>query len=136
MKSKKLWKLPKESTERWLQALRSGEYKQGKKSLFIPKDNSFCCLGVWCDINLTEYKKEWEKDEWLGQGNYPIQDSDLVGCDGLPYILACMNDVGPGTAKKELIEKRFKEIGIQEEVKSEYTFNDIADFIEKYVRYV
>lgn len=39
---------------KWLEALKSGEYKQGKRFLHrITKSNnesSFCCLGVACDL--------------------------------------------------------------------------------------
>lgn len=38
-------KLPIEFKEKWLSALRSGEYKQGKGKLFA-EDNTYCCLGV------------------------------------------------------------------------------------------
>jgi len=33
---------------KWLEALRSGRYEQGKNELCF--DNQFCCLGVLCDI--------------------------------------------------------------------------------------
>lgn len=45
--------------KKWLQALRSGEYEQG--FYFLYKDDSFCCLGVLCDLYLTEHKKKWDK---------------------------------------------------------------------------
>lgn len=35
--------------EKWLQALESGEYKQGKKKLRV--EDRFCCLGVACEIS-------------------------------------------------------------------------------------
>ena len=34
--------------EKWLEALRSGKYKQGTGAL--NKDGRFCCLGVLCDL--------------------------------------------------------------------------------------
>lgn len=34
---------------KWVEALRSGEYKQGRGVLC--KDNKYCCLGVLCKIN-------------------------------------------------------------------------------------
>ena len=42
----------KELKEKWLTALRSGEYAQGNGALRKPGDakDSFCCLGVLCDI--------------------------------------------------------------------------------------
>ncbi len=44
----------------WLTALKSGEYKKGKASLkWIT--NSYCCLGVLCDL----YRKEKVEGEWI-----------------------------------------------------------------------
>jgi len=34
----------------WVAALRSGEYQQGFSALHRPEDNTFCCLGVACEI--------------------------------------------------------------------------------------
>lgn len=34
---------------KWVAALRSGEYRQGKKMLKTP-EGSYCCLGVYCAI--------------------------------------------------------------------------------------
>ena len=39
----------KEVKEKWLEALRSGEYKQGRGAL-RNKDDEYCCLGVLCDV--------------------------------------------------------------------------------------
>jgi hypothetical protein len=39
-------KMPQALKQKWIDALRSGNYKQGRSWLFYPKDNSFCCLGV------------------------------------------------------------------------------------------
>lgn len=46
----------------WLEALRSGRYKQGRGQLFnssklMSLENTYCCLGVLCDIsNLGQFK--------------------------------------------------------------------------------
>lgn len=41
---------------KWLEALRSGEYKQGTKALKYKDDGvvKHCCLGVLCDIAVAE----------------------------------------------------------------------------------
>jgi hypothetical protein len=39
-------KLPKKFKEKWIAALRSGEYKQGDGMLYDSASNSYCCLGV------------------------------------------------------------------------------------------
>ena len=36
--------------EKWIEALRSGKYKQGRDVL-RSSDDRFCCLGVLCDIS-------------------------------------------------------------------------------------
>lgn len=35
---------------KWLEALRSGKYVQGKGNLFNKEDNTYCCLGVLCKV--------------------------------------------------------------------------------------
>ena len=41
----------------WVQALRSGEYQQGKKCLRA--NDAFCCLGVLCDLHRQAEGGEW-----------------------------------------------------------------------------
>jgi len=54
-----------EVKNRWVEALRSGEYEQGADYL-CSTDNKFCCLGVLVDIQadgdwvLPEGETEWE----------------------------------------------------------------------------
>ena len=52
--------MKKEIAERWVSALRSGEYKQGK--LYLKSENGYCCLGVLCDILGVEWKEEIWRD--------------------------------------------------------------------------
>lgn len=44
--------------QKWIDALRSGEYNQG--SYKLRSGNGYCCLGVLCDI----YAKENNSNEW------------------------------------------------------------------------
>lgn len=49
-------KLPTDIKTQWLEALRSGKYKQGTRFLRSPGDE-FCCLGVLCDlVDSTKWK--------------------------------------------------------------------------------
>jgi len=41
--------LDKEIKKAWIEALRSGKYKQGR--MCLKRDNEYCCLGVLCEIN-------------------------------------------------------------------------------------
>lgn len=62
---------------KWLQALRSGDYRQGKYRL-KGEGGSFCCLGVLCDVYSKddEGKGQWE---WKGleDGGWRFVTDDL-----------------------------------------------------------
>jgi hypothetical protein len=45
--------------EKWVKALRSGEYKQGK-GILRAGEASFCCLGVLCDLYGRDTGEEWK----------------------------------------------------------------------------
>lgn len=53
--------MDKELKEKWIKALRSGEYKQGKDCL--RSNDNYCCLGVLCDIIDSN---SWVHDENSG----------------------------------------------------------------------
>lgn len=42
---------------KWIAALRSGDYEQGKGALH--KDGKFCCLGVLCDLAKKDLNMDW-----------------------------------------------------------------------------
>lgn len=48
-----------ENATKWVEVLRSGEYKQARLSLRV--GDRFCCLGVLCDL----YRKETGDGEWV-----------------------------------------------------------------------
>jgi len=56
-----------EYKQEWLAALRGGEYDQGKFKL-KNKDNTFCCLGVLCDLYLKKNNLTWEDYPHLAPG--------------------------------------------------------------------
>lgn len=49
-----------EIKQRWIKALRSGEYQQGKESLY--HCGKFCCLGVLTDLYIKEHDLQWHQD--------------------------------------------------------------------------
>lgn len=106
----------KENMRKWVEALRSGEYKQGKYQL-RRADNTYCCLGVACDLHSKETGTPWSPNdmyvdngialpkvvqEWLG-----IDSADI----GLPNqkSLVLLNDVYKQTFAEiaDVIEKTF-----------------------------
>lgn len=58
----------------WIAALRSGKYKQGRLKLHHSKDNSYCCLGVLCDLFLKQ----------RGIVNMEVADLETENGDSLP----------------------------------------------------
>ncbi len=93
--------MDKELKAKWVAALRSGEYKQGKTFL-RREDNSYCCLGVLLDVAGVDRKK------WDGMCITPFKggvgNEYLDSCDASP--LANMNDEGkPFTEIADYIEE-------------------------------
>lgn len=119
-----------EIKEKWLKALRSGEYKQGRGSL-QKSGNRFCCLGVLCDLYQKEHPTSfWDKDHptsfWDGykfvisEGRIrtalpPQKVLDWAGMVDVFYIdnnslqnLASKNDEGASFKQiADIIEKHF-----------------------------
>ncbi len=100
----------KEIANKWCEALRSGKYKQGKASLHDKITNTFCCLGVLCDLGYAIPAKNGDQYIDLEENIYGDIFSILKTNEGT-YIqgtssLADLNDSGK-------------------------TFNEIADIIEQ-----
>lgn len=70
--------------ERWIAALRGGQYVQGRRML--RKGDTFCCLGVLCDLydklgwETNEEKPRWRSDE-MGFSRH-ISYEDSASCPG------------------------------------------------------
>ena len=69
-----------EMKAKWVEALRSGEYKQGKGAL--RREGMFCCLGVLCDLHSKETRTSWE-----GPSDESKADSYLDEVSLLPKIV-------------------------------------------------
>jgi hypothetical protein len=92
-----------EIMQKWIAALRSGEYQQGVELLAYKHDGgtSYCCLGVLCDV-INYPKKEWFENtaelprlvtEKVGIQECGQFDEDNKQC------LALMNDQGMSFAE-------------------------------------
>lgn len=64
--------------ERWIAALRSGDYPQGREEL--RSSEGYCCLGVLCDLHAKDTGASWSMDddygcyEYNGTSNYITDD--------------------------------------------------------------
>ncbi len=98
---------------KWIEALRSGEYKQCHEQLRTI-DNKFCCLGVLCNLHAQEHpsfaKRQKDPqiyDKSLGFPSARVREWAGLAL-GVSEVLAKKNDSGT-------------------------SFRKLADYIEKYV---
>lgn len=88
----KVMKMNQEIKEKWLAALRSGKYKQGK-TVLRSQDDCYCCLGVLCDI---QDSGQWVPIDHPKDGACYVysQDGELnqfdftIGSEVLPAFVA------------------------------------------------
>ena len=83
--------------DKWLDALKSGEYEQGTGSLMFEDDyygpygSRYCCLGVLLDIE--KCLEENPKERWHSEGMPTAKFLKVVGLDSVyADILANVND--------------------------------------------
>lgn len=103
-------KLPEDFKKKWLEALRSGEYKQGKASLRSfkqdpdSKDFAYCCLGIACIV--AGYKPKEINGVYVDGAKYPRVPSVLYnGSTGtVSYRLGVMNDGEEGVKPKSFAQ--------------------------------
>lgn len=114
----------KEVKKLWIDALTSGEYKQGKEALRNTSDE-YCCLGVLCDI-YAKVKGEdlWKKknesceiymfDKHVGTLPHAVSEwAEVSGggsftCNGVTQSLVTLNDYGtPFKQIAKIIEEKF-----------------------------
>jgi len=104
----------------WLEALRSGEYKQSKDEL--KNDNGYCCLGVLCDLHRKITKKK--NNKW-DKGKYLNADVDLPK-EVMKW--AKLDEINPTI----LINKKDRR-SLAELNDNGKSFKQIANFIEKHL---
>lgn len=100
-----------EIKQRWVAALRSGEYKQGRNFLF--RDGRHCCLGVLCDLYTKETGIAWTAPSGQSLPSEVIKWSEVASWS--PRV-----DVGHGKMGLAQINDS-----------GEYDFPTIADLIER-----
>lgn len=82
---------PKGAIKKWIEALRSGKYKQDKYQLQTSK--GFCCLGVACDLFSPKHKRN--KGILVGFIPDSLAPHWLVNIAKDPHLfLSWKNDVG------------------------------------------
>lgn len=109
---------------KWIAALRSGEYRQGRETM--RQGDRYCCLGVLCDVDGAQWELAVRKDDLFYAPGYGIEQlepdvrDDLGLTDDEHMALLSMNDgnISDDEAARWGVEKR------------PHTFAEIADWIE------
>jgi hypothetical protein len=103
-------KMNPEVKTKWVNALRSSDYEQGRFAL-RDSQNCYCCLGVLCDLYAKEKRKEWVKGTWC----YYYQSKDACP----PISVAKWSDC-----------RSFSKLMRMNDVEGK-SFKEIADYIEE-----
>ena len=67
---------------KWVTALRSGKYEQGRDHL--KAGDAFCCLGVLCDLYAQEHGVEFDSNLYH-EGSEELPASNVVDWAGLAF---------------------------------------------------
>lgn len=104
--------------QRWIAALRSGEYQQVTGKLH--NDRGFCCLGVLCDLYAKEQNVEWHKSHHF----YKIFGVETI----LPYEVVKWSNL-EGKNPTALVDGDSKNLSNLNDIG--YTFEQLAQLIEE-----
>ena len=114
-----------EIKQRWVEALRSGNYEQAHGCLYKPHDEAYCCLGVLTDLAIAEGAVPHNWARYAGMGSLPSDVRDWAGLEHNDPTVS--KEPGDTVVAKGQPGKRFLS-GLNDEGK---TFAQIADLIEQ-----
>ena len=115
--------MKKDIAEKWVAALRSGDYKQGNPG-FLADDKGYCCLGVLCEV-LGEEKTM----------NFKEQMYEFGECKSFGVLSENQRDMAgmvstTGYRKRKTALYQLNDRGETGEHRR-WSFSEIADVIEK-----
>jgi hypothetical protein len=90
--------------KKWLKALRSGKYQQGKNTLKWQsgnRDPEFCCLGVLCEIQGRKWRRLFaHSTHFKGGASVAVKEIREAGIHPeVAQSLAMLNDTGSSFAE-------------------------------------
>lgn len=130
--------MKQELKDKWTEGLESGRYAQGHKRL-RNLDNTYCCLGVLCDITGAK----WEANQFgyfeneYGEGHTLHEETrNKLGLSGFhQMVLWHMNDGTHWINQNNDRHKEFDKTLIPSELLNgpprTYSFKEIAEWIKK-----
>jgi hypothetical protein len=119
----------KENMQKWVAALRSGDYTQARSVLRKKDTNEMCCLGVLCDL----YTKANDDGKWIDKTDVVDANSSTLGqvfnYEGSEFVGMPPRDI---IAWSGLSVNRYDSFwgALAESNDTGSTFEEIADKIE------
>lgn len=117
--------MKKSIMKKWVQALRSGEYEQGYKTLVSVNDKGddcFCVLGVLCNIATEHGVGEWFHNSY----------GDTIGSSKYGHLAPSVQDWSGVRFGNGLLSHQISLIELNDA--KGYTFLELADVIEEYYK--
>lgn len=116
-------RMKKADCKRWIKALRSGKYKQGKGVLCSERGN-YCCLGVYADVNI---EGDWELGDraWHLNMGVPGSKSEEI----IPYSSTSSDEFEGIHFGAKSGQRMFAILNDKEW----WSFDEIATWVEKNV---
>lgn len=102
----------KKNITKWINALRSGKYKQTRATL--QDAGGYCCMGVACDVFIKPKQRGLDEDKYL-YGSYPGSQNNA------PHWLKLINGDFADLSGKDLADLNDSE---------SFTFDEIADLLQ------
>ena len=107
-----------EVMKKWVAALRSGRYKQGRGAL--QSSDSFCCLGVLCHLASEEGVQVHKSDEGIIKGSQLGAQASVKDWAQIADCHSCFTSFANGNTSLTYLN----DVG--------FSFQEISDEIEKY----
>ncbi len=113
--------------KKWLEALRSGEYKQTRGKLRRNRGKnkaSFCCLGVLCNLHAQAHPEiaatQTDPKSYIGATELPpVEVMEWAGLEAKDPVIAIGHGVHERTTRLSVLND------------SGYSFKEIASLIER-----
>ena len=130
--------MKKEIAKKWIKALRSGKYKQGKgylKQFTSKNEPRHCCLGVLCELYNDTMKKNHKKILYTEEMQDNSSGTSFIRFDsangGLPKVVREWADITNSLGEFVIDDARSECLADLND--SGKKFSTIADIIEKNV---
>lgn len=106
----------------WIAALRSGQYRQGRKYLKT-EDRAglhYCCLGVACELHLGPSENDQGYHFWKNESSHSLSLADSK-----------LDEIFGMDMRSVIVSTGMKDEYVQALNDEEYSFKEIAGFIER-----